>query len=309
MNVSFVEEKRIGSTAFTLVELLAVIAIVVIIEAAILLPALNNAHQRAMSIGAINNVRQLVTGWKMYSGDNAGYLPQNRTAEGHPTWCAGQMRANQNGIAPSINLAPYIGVEDYTNSALLMDASFSQLGSFVRNPKVYLDPGDQSTWKDPGGVRYARVRSFSMNCAVGADIKDDGSSLGPFGTWRYYQKASDLIAPNPSDLWVFNDEYPDTINDGYFTFVMPVNANLTTWVDVPGAYHNGAGAFAFADGHAEMHRWQLPGFFPVVNWNVEQTPFPIRSQSSNIGNNPDILWFAMHTTALSPSAPPNTYYP
>lgn len=293
--------------AFTLVELLIVIAIIAIL-AAILMPVLDKAQQRAINIGAVNNIRQEGTGCSMYTTDNGGYLPQGRSAEGGPAWCAGQMRGPQGGTAPSIG-GTYAGVEDYTNRALIMDPKYSQLGSIIQDPRVMLDPGDKSTWKNPGGGRFGRVRSFSMNCAISPDTKDDGYPLGPQGTWRYYYKESDMKAPSPSDLWLYLDEHPDSINDDYFSFVMPINANLTSWVDMPAAYHNGACAFAFADGHAELHPWRLPGVFPLVNWNVEQTVTPIRAQTSNLGNNPDILWFAAHTTAPAQTAPPNTFYP
>lgn len=308
MKSSFAAKSDYLSRAFTLIELLVVIAIIAIL-ASIILPVLQKAEERAINIGAVNNVRQLVIAWKMYSTDNANYLPQNRSSNNHPTWCAGEMRGAQNGTAPSIGAAPYGAAEDYTNVALMMDTRFSQMGDFAQNAKVFLDPGDISTWQNPGGANYRRVRSFSMNCALGADTKDDGSPLGPTTTWRYYYKDSDIIAPSPSDLWVFLDEHPDSINDSYFDFQMPLNANLTKYIDMPAAYHNGSCAFAFADGHAELHRWRDPGVFPLVNWLVQQTPTPIKQQSSNIPGNPDFLWVAAHTTAPTSTAPAGTYYP
>ncbi|MGH7978899.1 MAG: prepilin-type N-terminal cleavage/methylation domain-containing protein [Limisphaerales bacterium] len=292
--------------AFTLIELLVVIAIIAIL-AAILLPVLNQAKERALNVGALSNLRQLVIGWKMYSGDNNNVLPQNIGNESYPTWIAGQMRGSQNGTAPSINVAPYVGVEDYTNTALLLDTRFSQLGSYIQNPKICVDPGDISMWANPHSPPYSRVRSFSMNCAVGA--ASTSTALGPVGTWRIYDKESQLIAPSPSDVFVLLDEHPDSINDGFFEFSMPPNANLTSYIDMPAAYHNGACAFNFADGHAELHRWLRPGVFPLVNWQVQNTPTPIRSQSSNTGDNPDVLWLAAHTTAPAQTAPAGTYYP
>ena len=298
--------------AFTLIELLVVIAIIAIL-AAILLPVLNLAKEQAINVGALNNVRQLVIAWKMYSTDNNNYLPPNRNTERYPSWVAGQMRGSQNGTAPSINVAPYAGVEDYTNVALLLDTRFSVMGSFIQNPKTFLDPGDVSTWKDPSASRHSRVRSFSMNCAMDTDFKDDGDFTGGGGTattpsvWRHYQKESDLLAPSPSDIFVFLDEQPDSINDGLFDFSMPINAQLTDFVDKPASYHNGACAFAFADGHAELHKWLRPGTVPLVNWNVEQTSTPLVDLPGNSGSNPDVWWLAEHTTAPEPGY--TGYYP
>jgi prepilin-type N-terminal cleavage/methylation domain-containing protein/prepilin-type processing-associated H-X9-DG protein len=291
---------------FTLIELLVVIAIIAIL-AAILLPVLNLAKERAVNIGALNNLRQNTINWKMYSGDNNNVLPQNPSGEGHPAWIAGQMRGSQNGTAPSINVAPYAGVEDYTNTALLLDSRFSQLGSYTQNPKIWLDPGDISTWQNPGGSSFPRVRSFSMNCAIGAT--NSSTTLGAAYTWRIYDKESDMIWPSPSDLFVMLDEHPDSINDAFFDFSMPINAQLTSYVDMPAAYHNGACAFSFADGHVELHAWRRPGVLPLVVWQVQTTVTPIKSQSSNQGSNPDVLWLAAHTTAPASTAPKGTYYP
>ena len=50
-------------------------------------------------------------------------------------------------------------------------------------------------------------------------------------------------------------------------------SDSTEWVDLPASYHNGAATFAFADGHAEVHRWVDPSTRPPSKPDSANLPF------------------------------------
>ena len=117
--------------------------------------------------------------------------------------------------------------------------------------------------------------------------------LNPFLAWnlagRVVSNQADITNPPPANLWVFLDENPAGINDGYF--VCDPSRNL--WIDVPAAYHSGGSGISFADGHAIIRKWSdRVVLTPLYNGAMGVPPH----QSPPT----DLQWLEARSTTLRP---------
>ncbi|HEX7654266.1 MAG TPA: prepilin-type N-terminal cleavage/methylation domain-containing protein, partial [Verrucomicrobiae bacterium] len=231
---------RRSNRAFTLIELLVVIAIIAIL-AAMLLPALSKAKQKAHGIACINNNRQLMMAWMLYASESDDHLVYNTGGFGTITDLTRQWAANRLDWTTSVI---------NTNTDLLSKAL---LGTLIgRNYKVFKCPADNYDL-----TIGPRTRSYSMNGFVGPH--DDVNSWYD-GTHTYKQFFKQTDFNRPSDMFVLVDEHPDSINDSIFIVagsgaLNNIYAGSRAWRDMPANYHKGACGFSFADGHAEIKRW------------------------------------------------------
>ena len=288
---------------FTLIELLVVIAIIAIL-AAILMPVLSHAKQKAQGTQCLNNGHQMMMAMTIYGSENHDFFPPNpddgNTDPGY-NWCSGSAG---------------IGEPQEFDTDVLSDPSLSLLiGYLGGNVKLFRCPADirQGLYDGTNSAMTGKIvfsaRTFSMSQSVGTvdscyDEMERGQPSssdhcgipnlpvnGPWlngqrtnirnDPWATYGKFSAVVNPSPSMLWVLVDENPEGLNDAAFAFRM----DQPSWIDAPGSYHNGACGFAFADGHSEIHKWQeMPEPASEANpndwgWMAQRTSVQLQNQA------------------------------
>jgi prepilin-type N-terminal cleavage/methylation domain-containing protein/prepilin-type processing-associated H-X9-DG protein len=239
--------RRVGvrplKTGFTLIELLVVIAIIAIL-AALLLPALGKAKQKANTTACLNNLKQLTLAWLMYPGDNQEYFVNNWTRGtdcGSKSWVS-------SGSAPGVGTWTGNPKTDVTDNAI----RYGKLFDYNQSVKIYKCPSDKSVTSNPFNP-VPRTRSYSMSTGVNW-VNEDGAG-NPSGATTP-NKSSAMVRPPPTQASVFLDEQEGSIDNNALG-IWPLTVGSQGFWNVPAAdRHQNGCVISFGDGHAEFWKWR-----------------------------------------------------
>jgi prepilin-type processing-associated H-X9-DG protein len=198
----------------------------------------------------LNNTKQLTVAWMIYADEHNGQLAYNLGQSSRTVLAVPSLAGLNMGENWVNNVENWELDSDNTNAAKMVETGIGPYTS--KSAALYHCPSDNAVSDLQRGAGWSgRVRSYSMNAMVGdaGNFSQTGTNLNNPG---YVQFFKTFTIPRPSDIFVFLDEHPDSIDDGYF---LNRDTATPTWYDLPASYHDGAGSFSFADGHSEHHRW------------------------------------------------------
>ncbi len=235
------EKMSSSKKGFTLIELLVVIAIIALLLS-VVMPSLTKAKQLAAAVVCLSSQNQLLTGYLMYAEDNDSQFADGDTAY-----------KGDNGFTSygSTTVRCWVGEPEGNNETVddkIRGFEVGALWSYLEAPKVYNCPADKR-WRDlnENGYGINGYRTYSIGKPLSKRPGSPGEEASEIS------KMTEFVSPGTKI--VFLEETETEFGWNNRTWNMGMDLSNPQWEDPFAILHNGSSTFAFADGHADRHKW------------------------------------------------------